>query len=277
MDWVDRMNQVVEYVEESLSEDIDLSRISKIMACPLTSFYNSFTQVTGISFAEYIRRRKLTLAAYDLQNTTIKVIDVALRYGYTSPDAFRVAFKKLHGMNPKHAKNPDVVLKFYSKLEFEINIKGVYEMDYKLVERKSFQVVGIRKITPYSAGTWAIVKSDGSLDELKRVGKTDTTLGLCFGYDEEGNNDYMCGIEWQSEDIHAFDSYVYPHSRWLVFVSEGALSDNILFNTWNRILEEFLPNSKYVKLNLPTIEKYIVWDEQQDYGRVEIQIPVKQK
>ena len=84
MDWVKRMNQVIDYVEDHLSDEINEKEISKITACSFSLLQGSFAQITGISLSEYVRRRKLTCAAYDLQNTDEKVIDIALKYGYQS-------------------------------------------------------------------------------------------------------------------------------------------------------------------------------------------------
>lgn len=274
MDWVDRMNKAIEFIEANLAEEIDLNEISKIMACPIQVFQNSVSQITGVTLTEYIRRRRLTLAAYDLQNTDLKVIDVAVKYGYASADSFRVAFKKLHSINPSEAKKTSHVLKFYSQLHFELKIKGVYEMNYKLENVDSFRVVGKRETTPYAGGTWAIVKSDGTLDKLKRLGKTETALGLCFGFDLEGNNDYMCGVEYTG-DVCGFDTYDYPSLNWLVFVSEGKITEHVLSNTWSRIKNDFMPNSKYKQMKIPNIENYLIWDEEKDYCKVEVRIPVK--
>jgi AraC family transcriptional regulator len=277
MDWVDRMNNVIDYVEDHLNSDIDYEEISKIMCCPFSVFQRSFTQITGITLSEYIRNRKLTCAAYELQNTNIKVIDIAMKYGYESSDAFSVAFKRLHGVMPAMAKKPDVKLAFYCRLYFALTIKGVYKMDYRKVEREQFKVIGRRMTTPYGGGTWAIVKSDGSADTMKELSGHLCDLGLCFGFGEDGSNDYMCGIEWNKEDIPEFESYVYPTTTWLVFEASGTIVGNTLGNTWQRINREFLPQSIYKKSGLPTIEKYVEWDETADICKVEIWIPVAKK
>ena len=273
MNWTDNINQAIDYIESHLTDDISGKKIEKIMGCTFSSFQQTFSQISEVTLVEYIRQRKLTLAAYDLQNTDIKVLDAAVKYGYESADSFRVAFKKLHGVNPNDAKKPDVILKFYSRLQFEVKIKGIHEMDYKIIEKPSFKVVGIRKTTPYGGGTWADVKSDGSFYKLmEQSGKTES-LGLCFGFDSEGNNDYMCAVEWDNPDKLNYEEYIYPKLKWLIFLAEGKLSDNVLYHTWDRVNNEFLPNSKYKKNGLPTIERYIVWDEKNDYCKVEIRIP----
>jgi AraC family transcriptional regulator len=274
MDWVDRMNATIDYVEEHMNSEIEYEEISKIMCCPLAVFQRSFTQITGIPLSEYIRNRKLTCAAYDLQNTNIKVIDIALKYGYESSDAFSVAFKRLHGVMPIMARKPGVRLAFYCRLYFALTIKGVYKMDYRKVEREQFKVIGRRMTTPYGGGTWAIVKSDGSAETMKELSGHLCDLGLCFGFGEDGSNDYMCGIEWDKEDIPEFDSYVYPTATWLVFEASGTILEDTLGNTWHRINREFLPQSIYKKSGFPTIEKYVKWDDAADICIVEIWIPV---
>ena len=274
VEWVDKMNQVIDYVEKHLCDGIDTEEIGRIMACPFVVFQRFFVQITDIPLSEYIRRRKLTCAAYELQNTNEKVIDIAIKYGYESSDSFSVAFKRMHGIAPGMARKLETNLKFFSRLNFKLVIKGVFEMNYQVVERKSFKVVGRRLVTPEGGGAWAICKADGSFEKIQSFGKKDQeTLGLCFGFDSEGKNDYMVGIECE-KDYLGFDNYVYPNSQWLVFTAEGKISDNILGNTWKRIYEEFLPQSKYKQTIYPTIESYKIWNMELDNCKVEIMIPV---
>ncbi|AEY65575.1 helix-turn-helix domain-containing protein [Clostridium sp. BNL1100] len=277
MDWVNRMNRVIDYVENHLSNEINEKEISKITACSFSLFQGSFAQITGISLSEYVRRRKLTCAAYDLQNTNEKVIDIALKYGYQSSDAFCVAFKRLHGVTPTSAKKDSVKLTFYCRLSFTLTIKGVDKMDYTIIEKAPFNVIGVRRTTPYGGGTWAVVKSDGSSESIKKMTGRIYDLGLCFGFSEDGSNDYMCGIEWEDKPIDGLDIFNYPAATWLRFEAKGNISCQILGSVWQRINHEFLPQSKYKKSGLPTIEKFILWDEAANICNVEIWIPVALK
>ena len=120
MDWVNRVNDVIDYAERNLSEEIDKEKISQIMACPYSVFQRSFVQIAGITLGEYIRQRKLTKAAYAILNSNERIIDIALKYGYESADAFTVAFKKFHGVSPSAVRKPEVNLKFYSRLRFSL-------------------------------------------------------------------------------------------------------------------------------------------------------------
>lgn len=277
MDWVNRMNEAMEYVENNLLCGINNDEISKIMACPFSTFQRSFIQITGIPFSEYIRNRKLSRAAFELKNTDEKVVDIALKYGYNTPDAFSVAFKRLHKISPSEAAKDNVKLTFYCQLHFELTIKGVNKMDYKIIKKEPFKVIGRRRTTPYGAGTWAIVKGDGSYEAIKDLCGHVFDLGLCFGFGEDGSNDYMCGVQWDKEDIEGYESYTYEPATWFVFEAKGKISDYVLNSLWQQINCEFLPQSKYKKSGQPTIEKYISWDEAADMCDVEIWIPVSLK
>ncbi len=277
MDLIERMNQVIDYVEQHLDSEVDEKEISKITASSFSLFQGAFTQITGISLSEYVRRRRLTCAAHDLQNTKEKIIDIALRYGYQSADAFRVAFKRMNGITPMEARKPGVTLTFYCRLHFTIQIVGVDRMDYTLMEKPSFKVIGIRRTTPYGGGTWAVVKSDGSNDAMKKISGQFFDLGLCFGFGDDGSNDYMCAVFWEKEDLPGYDSFVYPASTWLKFEAKGSISGQTLSSVWQRINNEFLPQSKYKKANLPTIERYVAWNEEADHCSVEILVPVVMK
>lgn len=275
MEWVERMNQAITYIENHLCEEVDPEEISRIMACPSGVFQRSFALIVGVPLSEYIRRRKLTGAAHELRNTEERVIDIAVKYGYDSADAFSVAFKRMHGVNPSSARQPDVQLKFYSRLHFTLSITGVDEMEYRVVDKEPFKVLGRRLSTPNAGGTWGAVKSDGSIEGIQGINPSGTLLGLCFGFDGEGNNDYMVGVESENRNAPGFDEFIYPQTKWLIFEASGAISANALRETWKRIYGEFLPQSEFSQSSLPTIEAYHQWDLGTDTCKVEIWIPVQ--
>ena len=274
MQWVDRMNRVMEYLEEHLTEEIDPEAISRIMACPYSVFQRSFAPVTGIQLSEYVRRRRLSQAAYELQNTQQRILDIAVKYGYDSADAFAAAFKRMHGITPQEARKVEVKLKFFARLTFTLMITGVNEMDYRVKDKKAFHVLGIRRTTPQDGGTWGIVKTDGSAQKIYEICGHFYDLGLCFGFDKDGNNDYMCAVEYEGQGIDGFSTYRYPEVTCLVFTAKGTISGGVLGQTWKRIYGEFMPQSEYKQLDLPTIEQYIEWDEAADRCHVDIFIPV---
>jgi AraC family transcriptional regulator len=277
MEWIDRLNEIIGYIEEHLNDEIRNEVIGKIVACPVGSFQRIFSLMTGITLSEYIRRRKLTMAAFELQSTDAKVIDIAVKYGYESADAFGVAFKKMHGIAPMTSRRQNIKLKSYPRLFFTLTIKGDVEMNYRVVERESFTVAG--KIVTSSLENniipqfWDQCKKDGTIDRLLEVGVNPYTLGLCFGYNDEGVNDYMVGIETNTDCIEGLKTVLVPKSTWLVFESVGPMNPT-LGNTWSRIYGEFLPQSIYKQAALPTLEKYFGNNVNAADYCVEIWIPV---
>ena len=151
--------------------------------------------------------------------------------------------------------------------------KGV-KMTYLVIEREAFNVIGIRLITPYGGGTWGIVKNDGTNNLAKELFGQFFDLGLCFGFEEDGSNDYMCAVASNQETPGAFDSFTFPATNWLIFEAIGTITGQTLTQVWECINTEYLPQSDYKQSHLPTIEKYISWDEAADICNVEIWIPV---
>ena len=275
MKWVDRINKVIAYTEENLRDELNVEEISRIMACPYVVFQRSFVQIAGITLGEYVRRRKLTKAAYDIQNTDEKITDIAMQYGYDSSDAFTVAFKRLHGVAPVAARKEKVNLKFYPRLYFTLSVKGAIEMNYQAIQKEPFKVVGRRRVTPSGGGTWGVAREDGSIKQMEALRAGNPFFGLCFGFREDGSNDYMVAVQYDGDDIAGLESYTYPKSNWLVFRDEGGIDENVLGRTWSGIYGEFLPNSDYKQADLPTIENYIEWDDDKNHCKIEVWIPIE--
>lgn len=125
MDWIERLNQAIGYIDRHLDDEISYDEISRITLSPIGLFQRFFVLAAGISLFEYIRRRKLTSALIDLQKTNMKVIDIALKYGYESSDAFCVAFKRLYGITPSEVKKTDKDLKHYDRIYLTLTVTYV--------------------------------------------------------------------------------------------------------------------------------------------------------
>lgn len=156
-------------------------------------------------------------------------------------------------------------------LGLEMNI-----VNYQIIDKSAFKVAGVRRITPYAGGTWGIVKSDGSMNKMFQIaGEQAEFLGLCFGFDEEGNNDYMVGFVYSGNDPENYDIFCYPHGKWLIVEATGTISNNSLGKTWEQVYHVFLPQSGYKQKDLPTFERYIIWDDAKNICKVEIGIPLE--
>ena len=143
MEWIERLNDAIGYIEEHLTDEIDYEQLGQIACCSSYHFQRMFTYMAGISLSEYIRRRKMTLAAVDLQGKSMKIIDVAGKYGYNSPTAFNRAFQSVHGIAPSAVKNGGVSVKSFPPILFKITVKGVEEMNYRIVTKDAFRIVGV--------------------------------------------------------------------------------------------------------------------------------------
>ena len=120
MDWLDRFNAAIDYIENNLDNKIEYSSVARAACCSEFHFSRMFSSLTGISLSEYIRRRRLTKAAFDIQTSNEKIIDIALKYGYDSSDAFTRAFKKLHGVTPNAVIENSVQLKAFPRIPFKL-------------------------------------------------------------------------------------------------------------------------------------------------------------
>ena len=148
MDSLRSMNNAMSYIEEHLTEDIDYSKIAKIAYCSEYHFKRMFSFLSGVSLSDYIRRRRLTLAVLDLKDRDLRIIDVAVKYGYNSADSFSRAFHSLHGILPSEARSENTQLKAYPRMTFQLSIKGGCEMNYRIVEKELFKLVGFKKRVP---------------------------------------------------------------------------------------------------------------------------------
>lgn len=270
---MNRLNNVMRYVEKHLTDIIDSEDISLIMACSFQEFQRFFIQIAEIPFSEYIRRRKLSSAAYEIQNSDIKIIDAALKYGYESSDAFSVAFKRLHGMSPHSARKTNAKLKYYARLNFSYTIKGVNELTYRIVQRGPFTVAGKRTTSSQAHDLWTVFQNDGTAERLEKLGHR-FDLGICFLYDKDGDTDYMIALEYDGDELPDFERFTFPPSAWLVVEANGKISEKVHDDTWRRVYNEFMPHSDYMQADLPAIEKYVEWNVAANYGELEIWLPI---
>ncbi|EPZ58959.1 bacterial regulatory helix-turn-helix s, AraC family protein [[Clostridium] sordellii ATCC 9714] len=161
MEWLEKLNEALQYIEGNLDGEIKYEKAANIACCTTYHFQRMFSYIAGTPLSEYIRNRRLTKAALDLQNGE-KVIDVAIRYGYESPTAFNRAFQKIHNVSPSVAQKEGTFLKAYPPISFKITIKGVEEMEYRIVKKEEMRIVGAKAL-------------------LRKMLKRILTLYQCYG------------------------------------------------------------------------------------------------
>ena len=145
MEWSDRMNSAIDYIEKNIDDEIKIFEVAKIASCSSYHFQRMFYAIIGITPSEYIRRRRLTLAAKELSVGNEKIIDIALKYGYDSPNSFTRAFRNMHGINPRDVRSTGVRLTAYNRVTFHVQIKGGNELEYRIIEKPAFDLIGKQK------------------------------------------------------------------------------------------------------------------------------------
>ncbi len=281
MEWVERLNQSMGYIEEHLTDEIDYEQLGRIACCSAYHFQRMFTYMAGVTLAEYIRRRKMSLAAVDLQGGNAKIIDVAEKYGYHSPTAFNRAFQSIHGIAPSAVRKEGVSVKTFPPVSFKISVKGAVEMDYRIETKEAFRITGIsaplfkeiEKNFTIVPGLWGKAAEDGTIQKL--AGMMDSQpvglLGVSACNDEEEWKYFIAVASSQKDD--AFEEYIVPASTWAVFPGSG--TNQSVQELEQRIVTEWLPTSGYEYANAPDIEVYLNPDPQN--AQYEVWIPVVKK
>lgn len=180
MDWIKRLNSAINYIEENIMDAIDMEKVAKIAGCSSYHFQRMFAYMAEMSTSEYIRKRKMSLAAVDIINGE-KVIDVAIKFGYDSPTAFNRAFKSIHNIAPSRMKEDGVMVKAFPPIHFQISIKGDREMNYRIVKKEAFKIVGIseplekelEKNFEIVPGMWERAAMDGTISSLAPLMNTE--------------------------------------------------------------------------------------------------------
>jgi len=254
------MNNALSYIESHLAEEISYDHVAQIACCSTHHFQRMFSFITGVPLSEYIRRRRLTLAALELQTSDIKVIDAALKYGYDSPEAFSRAFKKLHGIMPVSARNAGVSLKVFPRMTLHIKIKGDIEMNYRIEQKEAFEVFGLELKTSVIDGKCfrEIPAFIGDCVEdgryaalLQDAGKKEgdiTDAGVTYAHNPNGNMNYMMACYKRTETVpQEYKVLSIPKQTWAVFATEwkGENDDYKLHEVWERIYSEWFPTVSY--------------------------------
>ncbi|MFM9278625.1 AraC family transcriptional regulator [Paenibacillus jiagnxiensis] len=287
LEWLTRMKDALDYIEEHMEEPISASDIAKVASSSTFHFQRMFHMLTGMTVAEYIRKRRLTLAAQELAISSSKVLDTSLKYGYDSPESFAKAFRKLHGISPSEAREPGVNLKAFPRISFHLSLKGDQDMDYRIVEKAGFTVVGKSIQVSMKDGEnfraipafWEQSNSDGTTDELMALREDGVTLGICMAVtDDPDQLTYMIAAESEKDAAASDDfiTYEVPASTWAVFPVVGPMPGAIQ-DVWQRIFQEWFPATGYEHADAPELEVYPPGDPTAEDYRTEVWIPIMKK
>ncbi|WP_455544307.1 AraC family transcriptional regulator [Intestinibacter sp.] len=291
MEWLNRLNNSLDYIEEHIDDKIEYEELARIACCSVYHFQRMFSYMAEMPLSEYIRCRRLTKAAFDLQRGD-KVIDVALRYGYDSPTAFNRAFQKFHNVSPSKAQKEGTYLIAHPPISFKITVKGVERMEYSIVKKGEMRIVGAKirlsrgddgqmsegameenfKMVPEF---WGTVGQDGRLGKIISMmdSKSKGVLGVSACMANVENWMYYIGVETDKDIVEGLEEYVIPATTWAIFKGRGAMPTAIQ-DIEKRIVTEWFPTSGYEYGDGPDIEFYLNQDPVN--SEFEVWIPVRE-
>ncbi|MCL2003758.1 MAG: AraC family transcriptional regulator [Oscillospiraceae bacterium] len=280
MDWLPGIQNAVRYIEDNVTEALDYEKIAAQAYVSSFHFQRAFSVLCGFSLGEYIRNRRLTLAGMELSSGGAKVIDVAVKYGYDSPDSFTKAFSRFHGIPPSSAKKEGQNLKSVAPLKIKFELEGGHVMDYRIEAKEAFTVIGTVREFNCDTSYAEIPKFWGEHFESGGGEVVSGTFGVCYGHDDDTKLfNYMIADYVDCNGDKKFpENYVkkaFEARTWAVFPSKGALP-NALQQVNTKIWSEWLPNCREYELDGNfNIEMYTCGDTDSPDYYSEIWLPVK--
>ena len=260
MDWIKSFQKAVDYVEEHICEPVDYKRIAQEMNVSSFYFQKIFSILCGFTVGEYIRSRRLALAGSELLSTDEKIIDIALKYGYDSPEGFTRAFARFHGITPSDVRKNGAPVRSFARLSVSISVKGGSSMDYKIMKKEAFKIIAkeqrFKKVEDIQGRSdipafWTECHGDGTVKYLSENCQKDGVLGgsvvgMCME-DSTVVKDfpYLIGAEYAGGDVpNGYKVVDVPAAEWAVFGIDG-LSEEKIQQAWHKIFAEFFPSSTY--------------------------------
>lgn len=303
MDWIIGIQRAIDYIEDNLTETIDYEEVAKKCYSSSYHFQRVFSILCGFTLGEYIRNRRLTLAGRELATNNAKVIDVAMKYGYESPDSFAKAFQKFHGILPSQARNNGSNLKSFSRLVLKFSLEGGTTMNYRIETKPALTLLGYKKRfsgTPYDEARQHqegdFFKTTRAYQWMLKGISNDKMSDYCVlsNFDDDGYDFYISvttdayerenlynsditGINFM--DKFGFEEIVIPERTYLVFETEKTkMPIPKYFDIRKQIAAEWLSNDEYQIVNAPELAVYH-WGIVGGYtGRtIEIWIPIEKK
>ncbi len=276
MDWIRTINNSIAYMEDHLTESVTLEDVAAAVNLSVFHFHRAFSMLTEMSPTEYLRKRRLSQAGADLVNGDEKVIDIALRYGYETPESFTKAFTRFHGVSPMQAKKGSPI-QFMSRYTVRIQIEGGQIMEYKIEKWEAMDLLVHAKTFHAETSETEIPKFWGEYFENESYRKVPSYLGVCE-QNKTGGDEFRYGIGCKASDVdgvpEGFEILHIPEYTWVVFKCVGPSPDAIQ-EMWERIYKEWLPVSEYELIPDYDIENYLPGDPSSKDYVSEICMPVR--
>ena len=224
--WIEGFQASIDYIEQNLTEELDIDDIARKAALSTFYYQRIFGALCGMTVGEYIRSRRMTAAAQELACSDHRVIDIAMKYGYESPDSFAKAFQRFHGITPTQARESGAELRSFAPLHIKISLEGGNMLDYQIVEKAPFTVVGIKRRFNCETSYQEIPKFwDEWTKDMKGL---KGIFGVCSDMDGK-NFDYWIAdlyIPWE-EYPQECSTYQIPGGLWALFKCKGPLPESM--------------------------------------------------
>ncbi len=284
MDWIKIIENALRYIEENLSGELTVGRIAEKVNISPFYFQKGFSMLCGYSVGEYIRMRRLSVAGSELVTSDNKVIDLALKYGYDSPDSFTKAFTRFHGSTPTDVRRKGALLKSFAPLHIKIILDGGNTIEYRVEEKSAFRVMGVSKMFSYETANADVPQYWDEIHVQAAVKPVEGMYGICFDKEMGGNRfRYMIADDLEEGEAGEknLETYEVPRHTWAIFPCRGAMPLS-LQEVNRRIFSEWLPASNYEIAEGYNIEYYSDPAEFKDGTQdpdyyAEVWIPVRER
>lgn len=260
MDWIKGMQKAINYIEDNLTEEINYNEVAKCAFSSEFHFQRVFSIMCGYTIGEYIRNRRLTLAGNELLTTNIKVIDVAFKYGYDSPDSFTKAFTRFHGITPSSARKNGASLKSFSRMSIKLILEGGSVMNYRIEEKESMTFVGYKKnfqgdlsdrLDQESKFWLSTRKEQEGLEDIRI--EEDVWYDINMNITDEGYDHYIA-VKSNCEIPQGYEKIEIPKLTYAIFETDRSeYPTRVFMDLRKRVISEWLPSSEYVLAEGPEI------------------------
>ena len=285
MSWLKQFNDTIDFIENNLTEDISAKDIEKVSFSSSNHFNRMFFVLSGMTLNEYIRKRRLSLAASDIVGSNNKIIDVAYKYQYKTPEAFSKAFKQFHKITPREARKETGNLISFPKLSFQLTIKGGEIVEYKITKKDNLNFIGYSiDVTTKNEQNfkdipafWQEVMADERFMTLLQHADELNVVGICYDWNlGDDKFKYMIGIRNSEVEIEGTNRISFEPDVFAEFKAVGKLPES-LQKTTDFIYREWFPSSNYEHSAGPEIEVYTKGDTTSDDYVCYYLVPVQQK
>lgn len=286
MNWIKQINEALDYIEVHLFEEIDLEKLALRHYTSYYHFHKVFSIICGVSLSEYIRNRRLSLSSNMIKQKNTTILDVAIKCGYNTHESFTKSFKKFHGITPSDAKKEDVVLSYYPKKSFQINIEGELKMEYKISKKgplyflgKMVKVVGGKgELKSRIPQLWKDTMDNGGYNILKEHSIINRPTTLVYDiYPSIDKVSYLIGVMTRElVDLEGYVSVEIPETLYVQFYSEAEDLET-LHKLKKDIYTNWVSDQPYEFIPVAEVELYYEKNTKDKTGKFEYWISINKK